>query len=247
MSCLGPNYNPIPPREWYRYKPACINQLQNPGVADAYTLAVLYKGNILQYKKNSASITKNQRYSQIARGAWTNRTTTWASQTQTYTNPNTKSLKRVNYTGALGENSIYDPRICPPIIPTPSYSALPPSGESLPPAPVEPVLPPLPPPPVGPAGPILPPLIDPAINPDLVIPDGGTLLCNTVEIFCTGEVVTQYVQVFCNPTSDSDVPGPIIDLCYNNGLPTYYPKTKLTYGTSDSKWPVNSKFIFPAN
>jgi hypothetical protein len=64
----------------------------------AYENAVLYKGNILQYKNNSAGLTKKQIYAQIARGMWTNRTTSWATQTQTYTNPNTKSLKRVNYT-----------------------------------------------------------------------------------------------------------------------------------------------------
>ena len=51
----------------------------------------------------------------------------------------------------------------------------------------------------------------------------------------------------CNPTSASDVPGPITELCYNDGQQTYYPKTKLTYGTSGNKWPVNSKIVKSAN
>ena len=43
MSCLGPNYNPNPPREWSRYKPRCLNNEAN---AQMYM-----KANILQYIK----------------------------------------------------------------------------------------------------------------------------------------------------------------------------------------------------
>jgi hypothetical protein len=60
-------------------------------------LAQINKGNVLQYKKNSSQLTKNQRYSQIAKGLWTNRTKTWATQSDTYTNPNMTSLQRVGY------------------------------------------------------------------------------------------------------------------------------------------------------
>lgn len=103
MSCLGKNYNPVPTKEWYRFENQCVYNTQSLGSLFknkkiAYENAVLYKGNILQYKNNSAGLTKKQIYAQIARGMWTNRTTSWATQTQTYTNPNTKSLKRVNYT-----------------------------------------------------------------------------------------------------------------------------------------------------
>jgi hypothetical protein len=42
-------------------------------------------------------LTKKQRYSQIAKGLWTNRTKSWATQTDIYTNPNVSSLKRVGY------------------------------------------------------------------------------------------------------------------------------------------------------
>ena len=244
MSCLGPNYNPVPTREWYRFQNSCL--IDSSVSADE--VAVLKKGNVLQYKNNSAQITKMQRYSQIARGAWTNRTTTWASQTETYTNPNTKSLRRVNYIGTIGPNSIYDPRVCPgPFIPT-SYSSLPSTGQGST-GPVAPIIPPPPPTPPTPPGPpgglILPPLYPVTVEPDVVIPEGGSLQCNVVEDFCTGQIFNQFEQNFCNPTSSSDVPGPIKILCYNDSLPTYYPRTKLTYGTSGDKFPINAP-LFPA-
>ena len=240
MSCLGPNYNPVPTREWYRFQNSCL--IDSSVSADE--VAVLKKGNVLQYKNNSAQITKMQRYSQIARGAWTNRTTTWASQSETYTNPNTKSLKRVNYIGTIDPNSIYDPRVCPgPFIP-PSYSSLPSTGQGST-GPVAPIIPPDPPGPTGPGGPILPPLYPVTVEPDIIIPEGGTLQCNVVEDFCTGQIINKTEQNFCNPTSSSDVPGPIQILCYNDSLPTYYPRTRLTYGTSGDKFPINAP-LFPA-
>jgi len=103
MSCLGKNYNPVPTKEWYRFENQCVYNTESVGSIIqskklAYEIAVLSKGNILQYKKNSSNLTKKQIYAQIARGMWTNRTTSWATQSDTYTNPNTKSLKRVNYT-----------------------------------------------------------------------------------------------------------------------------------------------------
>ena len=112
MSCLGNKYNPHPTKEWYRYENSCVYDTVTPNGlvlyvpllkeyistdALAYELAVLKKGNIHQYKKNSANITKSQRYAQIAKGAWTNRNTTWGTQGVSYTNPNINSLKRVNY------------------------------------------------------------------------------------------------------------------------------------------------------
>ena len=244
MSCLGPAYNPMPPREWYRFSNACIQFPIITNAKSAGELAMLAKGNVLQYKKNSSNITKNQRYSQIAQGMWTNRTTNWAVQSDIYTNPNTNSLKRVGYTGSVdGINTVFDPRICPPPIVIPINNPLPAIGTGGIESPPVPPPPPLPP---GPS-PILPPIQPVPIVPVYVIPDGGTLVCNTVENICTGQVESTTYQNFCNPTSDSDVPGPIRLLCYNSGLlPTYYPKTKLTYGNSGDKWPVNAKFILPA-
>ena len=115
MSCLGPNYNPNPHRLWSRVQSQCTyvnnNEIattayipalkQNIPMEDvAYQLSVINKGNILQYKCNSANITKSQKYSLIAKGAW-NRKKAWATQTQSYSNPNTNSFQRVNYSGSV--------------------------------------------------------------------------------------------------------------------------------------------------
>ena len=108
------NYNPKPTRVWSRVQNQCTyyneNNFQNtknvfvPVLNKTVTIeeAIYYdklmkKGNILQYKNNSSNITKIQKYSKIANGRWTNRNKSYATQTQTYTNPNTLSLKRVNY------------------------------------------------------------------------------------------------------------------------------------------------------
>jgi len=52
---------------------------------------------VLQFLQNSARITRKERYAQIVNGLWTNRTTTWATQTQIVTNPNTRNLLRDQY------------------------------------------------------------------------------------------------------------------------------------------------------
>ena len=105
MSNNGYNYLPRPPRAWNRFENTCAyltnflpidpkKKVFVPFFNETMTTAEftyryeLYKkGNILQYKANSSNLTKQQRYSQIARGMWTNRTTTWASQSETYSNP----------------------------------------------------------------------------------------------------------------------------------------------------------------
>jgi hypothetical protein len=227
MSCLGKNYNPYPTKEWYRFENRCVyeNTPLNqkivyvpmlkeyvPTNTLAYELAVLKKGNILQYKKNSSNLTKNQRYSQIARGMWTNRTTSWATQTDTYTNPNTKSLKRVNYTDI----------IINPVTANDGFTK---------------------------ADGVFCNAVDltPDQNSAIIIPDGGNLICNVIENQCTGQVYKITKNNNCNPLSASDVPGPTTSaFCYNSSLPTYYPKTKYTYGTSGNKWPQGAKLIFPA-
>jgi len=99
------NYLPVPPRAWYRVNNICyydvsLNSQNNDNIYDPsvfYKIALINKGNVLQYKKNSTNLTKIQRYSQIAKGLWKNRTKTWATQTATYTNPNQNNLKRVGY------------------------------------------------------------------------------------------------------------------------------------------------------
>lgn len=108
----GYNYDPKPPRAWSRVQNSCTyfeegnpyDQIYMPltgqSVSQAqanYEEKLYYKGNILQYKGNSSSLTKKQRYSQLAKGFGPNRTKVFATQTQTYTNPNTNGLLRINY------------------------------------------------------------------------------------------------------------------------------------------------------
>jgi hypothetical protein len=105
-------YNPRPPRAWSRVQGQCTftdasnNVYQSvyiPLTNQTVTLAqanyedkLLQKGNILQYKGNSSQLTKKQKYSQLAKGFGPNRTKVFATQSETYTNPNTTGLLRVN-------------------------------------------------------------------------------------------------------------------------------------------------------
>jgi hypothetical protein len=100
------NYLPEPPRVWSRVQNKCtyinanddyakvINGLQTLEQAN-YQEKLLYKGNILKYKGNSAQLTKKQKYTQLAKGFGPNRTKVFATQSETYSNPNTTGLLRV--------------------------------------------------------------------------------------------------------------------------------------------------------
>jgi hypothetical protein len=261
MSCLGKNYNPNPPRAWSRVDSRCqyaptdysdnivyfpylneyVRQSKIP-----YLLQMLSKGNILQYKANSSNLTKQQRYSKIATGMWTNRNTTWATQTQTYTNPNTTSLKRVNYKNiTLDGAETTLPLTCPQPYIKPIYNVLPPIYD-LSSVVNPPVIPP--PPIVQPSSnpPSIPDTYDVPIETPIVIPDGGTFICNVVENICTGEVVDRSYNKYCYPTTDSNVPGPITDLCWNSKIQTWYPRQQYVMPTSGNKFPEGYKFFKPA-
>lgn len=106
------SYNPSPTRAWSRVQSSCTyvepgndyssifipltNQTVSQAQAD-YEDKLQYKGNILQYKGNSARLTKAQNYSQLAKGSGPNRTKVFATQSQTYSNPNTTGLLKVGY------------------------------------------------------------------------------------------------------------------------------------------------------
>ena len=149
MACFAVNgLPPDPPRLWSRAQGRCSesnNSTNSSNSSDssdstgfiylpetgkyitiqeyADIIAMLNKGNVLQYKKNSSNITKQQRYAQIAKMQWTNRTKTWASQSVTATMPNTQSLKRVNYdTIYLDDGS---PAIGPITCPNPAAPTIP--------------------------------------------------------------------------------------------------------------------------
>ena len=105
------SYNPQPTRVWSRVQNPCTfivpgdeylssfipltGQTVSQGQAD-YEMKQLYKGNILQYKENSAMLTRSQKYSQLARCAGPSRRKVYATQTETYSNPNTIGLLRQN-------------------------------------------------------------------------------------------------------------------------------------------------------
>ena len=91
-------YLPIPPRAWSRVQNAC----NHANSTEALSLEQqIRKGNVLQYKGNSSRLTKSQVYTNMARGTWTNRTKVFATQGQTYSNPNTTDMWRVGATEAL--------------------------------------------------------------------------------------------------------------------------------------------------
>ena len=195
-------YMPVPPRVWSRVQNSCsliAYEKDDPAANSNFSRAdyerqMLLKGNILQYKKNSSSLTKKQKYTQIAKGMWTNRTKTWATQSDTYTNPNMTSLLRVNSSVLNPSNNIFSS----------------------------------PPNPFG--------------CPTTEIQDGGNLVCNVIVDPCTQEVIERTKsQQLCNPTTDSDVPGQIQDLCWNDGTQTWYPRQRYIMPTSGSKWPQGYK------
>lgn len=269
MSCLGKKYNPVPTRQWSRVENRCptdpssnylyIPQLGKNVLANevSYELQMLAKGNVLQYKKNSSSLTKQERYSLIAKGQWVNRTTTFATQSEQYTNPNTTLLKRINIrrnftldgsTTTLPASPELNCKVNPIIPVNPPYN--PPTPPPNPGPHVKPPPPPPPPPPTPPTPgphvrPFYPPTPPPPPNP-IVISDGGSLLCNTSENPCTGEII-KTITNNCNPSSASDVPGKIIPLCYNSKIPTYYPRQRYVMNNSWNKWPVGAKFLLSAN
>lgn len=108
----GTCYYPIPPRVWSRVQNYCstnkaINDANN-NLVPSYLpngvksllqaedgMQMLLKGNILQYKKNSADLTKKQKFSQIAKGN-SSRKKCYASQSTTVTSPNTSGFMRAN-------------------------------------------------------------------------------------------------------------------------------------------------------
>lgn len=116
------SYNPIPPRVWSRVQNPCTYII--PNLPDNYDVFIpltgdvvsqaqanyenkqIYKGNILQYKENSAKLTKSQKYSQLAKCSGPNRTKVYATQSETYTNPNTTGLLRSGFKSYKYPNEI---------------------------------------------------------------------------------------------------------------------------------------------
>ena len=122
MLC-GINSVPNPSRVWSRVQNRCTtnqnnidiindivyvpltNQYLTPGQAQ-YEEQIFQKANILQYKKNSSNLTKKQKYSQISKGFGNLRRKYYATQSVSYTNPNTSSYLRVNYNSVSYPNNL---------------------------------------------------------------------------------------------------------------------------------------------
>lgn len=264
MSCYDNKcYLPQPPRAWSRVQNICslttdvdtfvvpyTNEVV-PAYVFAEKMAMLSKGNILQYKANSSNLTKVQRYSKIAKGQWVNRNTTWATQsTRGYTNPNSTSLKRsggvVNIAFDPITGAVIGPTTAPVTCPQPFVpinNALPINNGGTDNQPI----PPPPPPPPNPNNDTYIPEVDTVIVEPIVIQDGGTLICSIQENICTGEIKRSVSQQLCNLTTASDVPGPIGVLCWNDGTPTWYPRQRYIMTNSTNKWPVNAKLVSAIN
>lgn len=232
---------PQPPRVWYR--------VQNPFIElsplEADKIAMLNKGNVLQYKANSSNLTKAQKYSNIAKGL--NNNTTWATQsTRGYTNPNTTSLKRtgnvLNIAISSTTGDVIGPTLEPITCPKPIIT----NNENLPSniANESDTAPDIPPP-VEPSegSNVFPNIIPVAPVEPVVIQDGGVLICSVQENVCTGETKSTISQQLCNPTTDSNVPGQIQDLCWNDGTETWYPRQRYIMTNSGNKFPYNYKFV----
>jgi hypothetical protein len=248
MSGFGFNncYLPNPSRAWSRVQNSCPDTNDDPFLAAK--IAMLNKGNILQYKKNSSNLTQSQKYSKIAKGQWVNRNTTWATQSANgYTNPNTTSLKRSGNVINIAIDPITGAIIGQTELPITCLNPITPVNEVLPsnggggsdvkdpdiPPPIEP----------SPNSDTFPPIVsDPIVEP-IVISDGGVLICSVQENVCTGETKNSISQQLCHPTTDSDVPGSIQDLCWNDGTQTWFPRQRYIMTNSANKWPTNAILV----
>jgi hypothetical protein len=74
----------------------------------------------------------------------------------------------------------------------------------------------------------------------IVVSDYGTLSCNIMENPCTLYTETKQANQFYHPTSDSNVPGKIELLYWDENTQTWYPRQQRVMNTSDNKWPYTS-------
>lgn len=78
------------------------------------TAQMAVKSTVLQYPKNRNPLTSKQIYALKVRKLWTNRTKTYGTQSDSYTNPNTASLERINVTSetdVVSYNDIYNSQL----------------------------------------------------------------------------------------------------------------------------------------
>jgi hypothetical protein len=237
---------------WSRFTNRCTYDTQPPCNTCVIDELQYKKGNILQYKANSSCLTKSQKYAQLATGRSTSRTKTYASQSQQYTDSNTNSLAQVGYTN-LNINTLPFPTLTQDPI-TPCPVAKPIDNNALPaniPFSNDNNIPP-----------VIPPVNNDnkqsnnviPNNPnndgttttnDIIIKNGGNLICTIVQNKCTSEIMNVYKNQECYSTTFSNVPGPG-KLCWTGKKPTYYPRNRNTYSSGGSKFPTNA-ILIPVN
>jgi hypothetical protein len=275
MSCLGPNYVISTSNPWYRRESVCTditNYISNNlNADDTIYIPILKKrvlitklddefkmykkGNTLQYAyiHHTNKLTKNQIYALICQGKWSSKKG-YATQTETYTDPNNNFLKRVNYdvinatTGATTTEPITCPNINPPtpanVLPTNNNT---PSG-------VPNILPP--PPPTPSKNKFTLPDIKPVVNTpeNINIPDGGNLVIGTISDICSGKskIICDRDPFVCFPSSSSNVPrenGVDTELCYTKGSPSWFVKSRINTSSAidGNKFPINFKGLTSVN
>lgn len=94
-------YNPVPPRAWSRVQNPCSLGFASPQIPQIFA-----KGNILQHRANQLPLSASQKYARVVHQQTSSRTKSYATQTMTYTNPNTRRLQRVGTTTYPFPNSI---------------------------------------------------------------------------------------------------------------------------------------------
>ena len=240
MTCNGKTYIPEPPRLWSR-----VENVLFPESSDRYNNYLMAKkGNVLQHRSNSSLFTKKQIYSLMAQKKWTNRNATWATQnSRGYTNPNTRMLKRNNTTNIIISSPTFVETTLPitcPSIPNLNNDSLPDNlpdqsgneGQNLELPPTESE--------TGENGNSLPLTPNEYDNTPIIISDLGTLLCNIVENPCTSYTEVKQSNQMYHPTTDSDVPGKINLLYWNETIQPWYPRQRLNMSTSSNKWPYTT-------
>jgi hypothetical protein len=196
------------------------------------------KANVLQYhhKHHTNKLTKNQTYALIAKGKWLTRKT-YATQSETYTNPNKNYLKRVNYDVINAETGAQttEPITCPSYIPKTYANTLPPNNNT--PSVIPAILPG--PPPTPSKNKFTIPDIIPIVNnaKHLNIPDGGNLIIGTISDICSGKTIITCFEnpIVCFPSSCSNVPtenGEDKELCFTKGSPSFLTSNKISTATS---------------
>jgi len=254
--CLAKNYLPYPPRLWNRTISPCYEFIEAVDVFVPYlkrtiptkelgnVISMFRKGNVLQYSANSSTNTKNQTYSRIVKGHG-KRKKAWSTQTVSFTHPNINKLERNNSTIVANNpgGRLFFPECSKNpkpqnFFPTTPGSSNPINYPNVPDgAPNEPTNGPI-------AYPIIP-VPEPKLDPSII--EGGNLVSCTQEDICSGAILSTLLEDFtCNPTSDSDVPGPIMELCYPKNIPVTIPRQRTTYVSNATKWPVNGITSIPA-